>query len=42
MRNNRLGEIGADAFFICSAGVVAAFVWLIAVVIVRAAKARSR
>ena len=42
MRNNRLGTVGADAFFLCGAGVIAALVWLIVVAIVRGAKARSR
>lgn len=42
MGNNRLGTIGADAFFICGAGVIAALVWLVLVVIIRAARARSR
>ncbi len=42
MRNNRLGTIGADAFFLCGAGVLAALVWVIVVVIIRAVKARSR
>ena len=42
MRNNRLGEIGVDAFFLCGAGVIAALVWLIIVVVIRLAKGRSR
>ena len=42
MRNNRLGTIGADAFFVCGAGVVAALVWLVVVAIIRKTKARSR
>lgn len=42
MRSNRLGEIGADAFFVCGAGVVAALVWLIVVAIMRVVKVRSR
>ena len=42
MRSNRLGELGADAFFICGAGVIAALVWLIVVAIIRAVEVRSR
>jgi hypothetical protein len=42
MRNNRLGTIGADAFLICGAGVIAALVWLIVVAIMRKVRERSR
>ena len=42
MGNARTAEIGADAFFLCGAGVISAFVWLIVVAIVRAVKARRR
>ena len=42
MGNNRLGQLGADAFFICGAGLIAALVWLLVVAIIRAMKARSR